>query len=200
MIEQVEDEELRSCLMFIVRADALKKVLRKTKIVGGGRDENTAEHSWHLILMALSLARYANGPIDVNRVVKMLALHDLGEIGVGDVPLYDPARSQVQAEEEEFVKELFSTLPRELEKEFLDLWMEFAAGQTLEARFARAMDRFQPFLNNLENNGSSWAELKITKEMALDKNKSIQEGSDTLWQLYRILAGKADAQGMFWQT
>lgn len=199
MIEQVEEEELRSCLTFIVGADALKKVLRKTKLVGQSRDENTAEHSWHIALMALVLSRYANEPIDINRVVKMLILHDLGEIGVGDVPLYDPSRTQAQADEQEYVKQLFSSLPGDLEQEFLDLWAEFAAGKTPESRFARAMDRFQPFLNNLENKGGSWKELRITKDMALDKNKPIQEGADVLWNLYRHLAEKADRQGMFWQ-
>jgi putative hydrolases of HD superfamily len=199
MMESIEDEEIRSCLMFAVKADALKNVLRKTKIVGGGRNENTAEHSWHIALMAAVLARCANKPLDINRVIIMLLLHDLGEIGVGDTPLYDPMRSQAQTGEEEFVKKLFSALPSDLGKEFLDLWMEFAAGKTPEARFARAMDRLQPFLCNLENNGGSWRELKITKDMALDKNKSIQEGSEALWQLYRMLAEKADEQELFWQ-
>jgi putative hydrolases of HD superfamily len=199
MIEQVEDEDLRSCIKFIVSADSLKKVLRKTKLVGGDRSENSAEHSWHLILMALLLARYANGPLDVDRVVRMLAVHDLGEIGVGDVALYAPGRAQVKIEEKKFAMEFFSSLPAGLGDEFQGLWLEFTEGHTLEAKFARAMDRLQPFLNNLENEGGPWMELKVTKEMALEKNKSIQEGSGKLWQLYQFLAGKAAARGWFWR-
>ena len=191
------DEGLKSCLDFIVKIDALKKVLRKTKVIKNERFENTAEHSWHLALMAFVLQRYSKVPIQIDRVVKMLLLHDLGEIEVGDVFLYDAARGQEKDAERDAIEKLFSSLPSDLRTVFLDLWTEFAEGTTAEAHFARAMDRFQPLLNNLCNDGGSWSSMGITREMALDKNKHIENASDVLWDAYQKLTAEAEEKGLF---
>jgi len=197
MFDALEDEDLRACLEFVVKADALKKVLRKTSVIKSDRRENTAEHSWHLALMALILQRYANAPVNLERVIKMLLLHDLGEIETGDVHMYDSARSEVQKSERSAVDRLSSSLPQELHAEMMSLWTEFTEGVTPEACYARALDRFQPFLSNLSNDGGSWKFLEITKEKALAKNQHISEGSATLWHAYEVLAEQAEREGCF---
>jgi putative hydrolases of HD superfamily len=197
MFESLENKDLCACLEFIVKADALKKVLRKTRVIKNDRLENAAEHSWHLALMALVLQRYANAPINLERVIKMLLLHDLGEIEVGDFNLYDNARSEAQKSERVAIERLSSSLPQELYAEMMSLWTEFTEGITPEACYARALDRFQPFLSNLLNDGGSWKFLKITKEKALAKNQHIAEGSTTLWHAYEVLAEQAKMDGCF---
>jgi putative hydrolase of HD superfamily len=197
MFDALKDEDLRACLEFIVKADALKNVLRKTSVIKSDRRENTAEHSWHLALMAVILQRYANAPVDLERVIKMLLLHDLGEIEMGDVHLYDNARSEAQKSERSAIERLSSSLPQELHAEIMSLWAEFTEGVTPEACYARALDRFQPFLSNLSNDGGSWKFLEITKERALAKNQHIAEGSTTLWHAYVVLAELAEREGCF---
>jgi putative hydrolase of HD superfamily len=200
MFDILEDKTLCACLDFIVKVDALKKVLRKTSVIKNARLENTAEHSWHLTLMAMVLNRYANEPIKLDRVIKMLVLHDLGEIEFGDTFFYDVARAQAQDNERSVITKLFESLPEELRQEFMELWEEFTIGTTSEANFARAMDRFEPFLSNLANDGGSWVSMKITKEKALTKNQHIDEGSHRLWDAYQKLAQQADDKKYFYQN
>lgn len=198
MFESLENKELCACLEFIVKADALKNVLRKTSIIKSDRRENTAEHSWHVALMAFILQRYANAAVNLERVIKMLLLHDLGEIEMGDVHLYDDnARPKAQKSERSSIERLSSSLPQELHAEVMSLWTEFTEGVTPEACYARALDRFQPFLSNLSNDGGSWKFLEITKEKALAKNQHIVEGSTTLWRAYEVLAEQAEREGYF---
>ncbi len=199
ILELLQDHELRACLEFILKIDALKKVLRKTSVIKIHRQENTAEHSWHLIMMALVLQRYSNAPLKTDRVIKMLALHDLGEIETGDVHLYDAKRQQNTHSEQEAVEALFASLPDDIKDEFTLLWKEFAEGKTPEAKFARAIDRFQPFLSNLANDGGSWKTLAVTREQALIKNQHIAEGSQKLWETYQRLSQKMDEMGYFHQ-
>lgn len=201
MFDIIDDKPLRDCLEFIVKIDDLKTILRKTRVIGEGRRENTAEHSWHLILMALVLERTANTPVKIDRVIKMLALHDLGEIEAGDVFLYDTqARIESHDKERLTVERLFSLLPQELCSELMTLWEEFNTGTTAESQFARALDRFQPFLSNLATSGGTWKEFSITKDQALAKNISIAEGSKTLWRTYQDLAEAAERKSYFHVT
>ena len=197
MLELVHDRDLRSCIEFIAAIDALKGVLRKTSPIGLDRRENTAEHSWHLVVMAMVLQRYAAEPVDIGRVIKMLALHDLGEIHAGDVFLYAADRGESQEKERAAVAALFEPLPAGPRAEFESLWSEFAAGETAEARYAQAMDRFQPFISNLANAGGNWKSMGIGKDQALARNSHIGDGAPALWEVYRIVADEADRHGFF---
>lgn len=189
MFDLLPDKDLTNCLNFLIEIDALKKTLRKTSIVGGERLENSAEHSWHLMMMAVVLQRYANEPVDLLKVLKMLCLHDLGEIEGEDVFLYDDEnRLAAEASERRAAEKLFSSLPNDTRQEFMTLWDEFTHGQTPESRFARALDRFQPFLTNVANQGGTWKTLKITHSKALEKNKHIGDGAAPLWEVYQTVA------------
>ncbi len=176
-------ENIPGIIAFIREADRLKSVLRKTSLMDGSRRENTAEHTWHLMLMALVLERYANDAIDLFKTLKMLLIHDLAEIGVGDVFVYDEkGRAAAQAAERKAAETMFSGLPAETGAELLALWREFDEGHTPEARFARAVDRLQPVLSNLANDGGTWRELSVPYETVCKKNEAeVSRGSETLW-------------------
>lgn len=191
-------KQLTQQLLFIVEVDKLKSILRKNPTLAAKRRENSAEHSWHLIVAAMALAEYSNEKIDLLQTLKLLAVHDLVEIEAGDTFLYERNN-----EEELFLKELhgakkiFSFLPKEQAQAFLDLWLEFEKGTTLEARFARALDRFLPMLINFSSGGGTWREFSITPSMVLKKNASIQQGSQQLWMAAQELIEKAIENGYF---
>lgn len=196
--QHIPNQALAKAIDFIIKIDALKKVQRKTHIVGGDRLENSAEHSWHLMMMAMALQNFANDKIDLFKTLKMLAVHDLGEAGGQDVYLYDTAgRQAAEKNEQQTMQNLCALLPQDLADEFMSLWQEFADGQSVESKFARALDRFEPFLSNTMNSGGSWLEMKISKEKALEKNSHIAEGSQELWDAYQSIAEQLDAAGYF---
>ena len=142
----IEDVRLKKYLLFIAKLDELKLVIRGTSIIGKKRRENSAEHSWHIAVMALLLSEYANNKIDVNKVIKMLLLHDIGEIFTGDAVLYDEKkRTKLNEKERIFVKDFLSSLPTDTVSEYYNLWSEFDLGETDEAKFAKSIDRLQPF-------------------------------------------------------
>jgi putative hydrolase of HD superfamily len=175
-------EILTRQIQFIVEIDKLKSVIRKSKLFKSDREENDAEHSWHLAVMGMVLADHSNEQVDILRVLKMLLIHDLVEIDAGDVFVFDTvARSRNVAVEVEAARRLFGLLPPEQSEEFLSLWSEFEKGETPEARFAGAMDKLEPVLQNISNNGGSWTEFNVDLEEVLDINKSIREGSAVLW-------------------
>jgi putative hydrolase of HD superfamily len=149
--------------------------------------------------MAMTLQRYANTQVKIDRVIKMLILHDLGEIETGDIHLYDAKRAENTNAEQIAVEKLFAPLPPDIRDEFMALWKEFAEANTAEARFARAIDRFQPFLSNLANEGGSWKTLAITMKQAFAKNQHIAEGSEILWTTYQRLAQEVNDIGYFHQ-
>jgi putative hydrolases of HD superfamily len=181
---------LAAQLAFIAEIDRLKTVLRLTPLLAAERRENDAEHSWHLALMVLVLAEYANEPIDVGRTVAMVLIHDLVEIHAGDTGLFDDAAKRDQAERERAAADrLFPLLPADQQKEFRSLWDEFEARRTPEARFARAMDRLQPLLLNFGNHGGSWDLPGVTHAAVHDRTSVIADGSRDLWAYTeRILA------------
>jgi putative hydrolase of HD superfamily len=189
---RIEDQ-----IRFIVEADRLKEVLRQTITTRSRRPENDAEHSWHLCLLVIVLAEHANAPgLDVLRVLKMAILHDLVEIDAGDTFAYDEAGRAGQHEREARAADrIFGLLPQDQARDFRAVWDEFEARATPEARFAAAMDRFQPMLLNLETEGFAWRKHGVTEDRVRARNAHIAEGSHALWEHMSGLIGKAVAAG-----
>lgn len=182
------DTRLADQLRFIIEIDKLKSILRQTRLVDGSRRENDAEHSWHLAMMALLLRQYADEAVSVGRVVHMLLIHDIVEIDAGDTFLYDDNGKADQEEREQLAAErLFNLLPNDQAARFRKMWDEFEAHKTPDAKFARAMDRLQPFLHNVLTNGNMWAEHGITSKDVLERMSVIGEGSTQLHQLVKDL-------------
>ena len=176
-------DELEKCFEFILELDKLKAVQRKVKPLGLDRYENSAEHSWQLALLALVLTKFANETINIEKIIKMLLVHDIGEIDANDVFFFDEAgRADVKEKELHAVKRIFGLLPDEKGHELFEYWDEFENGQTAEAKFARAIDRLMPVLQNLYNDKQSWVENNITKEQILRKTAYIGEGSEIVWE------------------
>lgn len=168
---------------FVMELDRLKAVTRKVKPTGLDRYENSAEHSWQIALLAASLAHLAEGPVDANRVVMMLLVHDIGEIDTGDTIVFaETGWEERKAEERAAVTRIFGHLPDGRGARFLDLWQEFEAAETPEARFANAVDRAMPALLNLANQGQSWRENGIAFERVVRRiGPPIQAGCPALW-------------------
>ena len=189
---------IQDIMNFILEIDKLKAVIRKTRPSGLGRYENSAEHSWQVALAALMLQEHAAQPVDVNRVVRMLLIHDLGEIDAGDVIVYaahDPAHL---AAEREGVERLMDMLPDNMGEQYLALWDEFEAAETAEAKFAKALDRALPMLHNLKDNGHGWRENGIHKHQIEAVNKPrISAGCPDLWALLEPMLEQAEADGWF---
>ncbi|WP_245164461.1 HD domain-containing protein [Buttiauxella brennerae] len=168
---------------FLMEIDKLKLVERRTKIIGHGRPENSAEHSWHFAVAAMSLTPFAPENVDISRVVQMALLHDIVEIDVGDVLVYDlAARAAIADKEAVAAIRLFGLLPEPQSTQFLQLWQEYEAGISADARFAGALDRILPILQNLHNEGQSWRENGISLEQVLQRNTLVGESWPELWQ------------------
>lgn len=189
--------DIKQILNFMVEVEKLKSVLRKTKPVGHTRYENSAEHSWHVSLMALLLKDHADDEIDINRVIKMLLIHDLGEIEAGDTIIYASETTELKQQESQGIQKLFALLPDEMQVEFNSLWLEFEAGLTNDAKFAKAIDRVPPLLHNIHGEGHSWKLHNIPKEKVFSLNKErIQGASHTLWEAVEIELDKAVEVGL----
>lgn len=174
---------LQRQLAFILELEKLKQVLRKTRPLGLSRYENSAEHSWQVALMAVTLVEYAHEPVDLDRVIKLLLVHDIAEIDVGDTIVYAASRVEGIAEKDlQAAQRIFGLLPEAQGVELLALWKEYESRESAEARFAQAMDRLMPVLHNLNNGGQSWRENGISKQQVLEKNAKIGEGAPELWQ------------------
>lgn len=169
---------------FIAECDKLKEVFRQTVNSQSRRSENDAEHSWHLCLCVIVLAEHANvRQLDVLRVLKMVIVHDLVEIDAGDTFAYDVAAMAGQHEREAIAADrIFGLLPSDQAKEFRALWDEFEAKQTPEAKFATAVDRFQPMLLNCRSQGAAWAKHGVTHDRVVARNQHIAEGCSELWK------------------
>ena len=149
---------------FLIEADRLKGVLRGTPIHDGSRRENSAEHSWHIMLYAMTLAEHAERPVNIDRVLKMLLLHDIVEIDAGDIPIHgdhDPAA--MEAAEQAAADRLFGMLPADQAASYRALWEEFEAAESDDAVFAKSVDRVQPVVANLETGGGTWSEYNVTR-------------------------------------
>lgn len=181
---------------FIAECDKLKEVFRQTINTQSRRAENDAEHSWHLCLCVIVLAEHANAPgLDVLRVLKMLIVHDLVEIDAGDTFAYDVAAMVNQHEREAVAAErIFGLLPPDQAREFRALWDEFEERKTVEAKFAAAVDRFQPMLLNCRSQGAAWNRHGVTHDRVVARNQHIADGSAELWRhAERMLQDVVDA-------
>ena len=176
---------IEQTLNFIVEIEKLKDVYRKTRPVGLDRYENSAEHSWHVCLSALMLKDYANDHVDIDRVIKMLLIHDLGEIDTGDTIIYASETSDLKSNEAAGVERLLSLLPEGKLEEYMELWHEFEAGETADSKYAKAIDRVPPLLHNLHGDGHSWKKHNVSKEKVFSVNSRIGEGSDGLWEVIK---------------
>src|SRR5580692_1542048 len=190
-------EPLRRQARFLREADQLKGVARQSSILDGSRKENSAEHSWHLALMALVLRDYAPPGTDLNRVTAMLLVHDLVEIDAGDLFVYADAAAQARQEaaERAAADRIFGLLPPGQGAGLRALWDEFEERGTPEAKFARALDRLQPMLANYYLGGGTWQEHGVRAGQVLDKVALIADGSATLGEFARELVGSAVRQG-----
>ncbi|GAA4234554.1 HD domain-containing protein [Actinomadura meridiana] len=163
-------------------------MLRRSPLIAANRRENDAEHSWHLALMVMVLAEYADGQIDVERTLQLVLLHDLVEIYAGDTFLYDEVGARDQAEREQAAGDrLFALLPDDQCAEFRALWDEFEARSTPEARFAKAMDRLQPLLLNFNNRGGTWRTPGVTDTDVRHRKSVIKDASEELWNYAQML-------------
>lgn len=190
---------MQKIIDFILELDKLKGVTRKTRVLGLDRYENSAEHSWQIALLAASLAPYAASPIDINRVVAMLLVHDIGEIDTGDTMVYvEEGMAERKAAEAAAVTRIFGMLPEPQGAKFLALWQEFEDGDTPEARFAHAADRAMPVLLNLANNGQSWRENGITHDRVVRRiAPPIKAGCPALWDYVEARLEEERRKGWF---
>ena len=182
---------LEAQFAFLNEADRLKSVMRATTLCDGSRVENSGEHSWHLALYALVLADQAAPGVDINRVIKMLLVHDLVEIDVGDVPIHSAngaahGSADTQAAAARAADRIFGLRPNDLRDDLRATWEEFEAAETAEARFAKALDRVQPVMANLQSGGGTWATYNVTADQ-LDTRvgAKIAKGAPLLWAWVR---------------
>ena len=179
------NKRLEQQLQFLTEADKLKSTLRATTLCDGSRRENSAEHSWHIALYAMTLAEHANREINSARVVQMLLLHDLVEIDAGDIPIHaqqDP--QQQQRIEQAAATRIFGMLPEDQAKHYREIWDEFEAAETDDAIFAKSIDRVQPVIANLETGGGSWIDYKVTAEQLETRvGVKVKRGAPALWQI-----------------
>ncbi|MBD2079411.1 HD domain-containing protein [Leptolyngbya sp. FACHB-17] len=197
---QLTTTRLQAQIQFIVEIDKLKHVLRQTILMDKSRRENDAEHSWHLAMMAIVLAEYADPQVDLLRVLKMVLIHDLVEIDAGDTFCYDTIALQDQAEREEKAADrLFGMLPENLGAELRSLWEEFEAKETLDAQFATALDRLQPLLHNYYTEGGTWRKAGVTVEKVRHRMAPVAIGSSVLGEFVENLIQDAIRQGFILQ-
>lgn len=179
----MQSDQLVKQIEFLKEIDKLKYIQRKTKLFNSDRNENDAEHSWHLAMMAIILAQHSNTTIDLLKVLKMLLIHDIVEIDAGDTFIYDTQKSHTNTDQERLAAErIFGLLPAEQAAEYMGIWEEFEESQTDEAKFARSMDRLEPLLQNASNNGGTWQEFDVDYAKVYEKKQVIKNGSTTIWE------------------
>ncbi|MBD3143272.1 HD domain-containing protein [Microbispora bryophytorum] len=189
-------ERLQSQLAFHTEIDKLKRVIRRNSLIDGSRRENDAEHSWHLAMMAMTLAEHAPPETDISRVVAMLLVHDIVEVDAGDTFIYDPVAVEGQAALERAAADrIFGLLPEDQGARLRGLWDEFEERRTPEARFAKALDRLAPIIANHHNEGGTWPLYKVTARQVMEKVRLIEEGSPTLGEYAARLVAGSVAQG-----
>lgn len=190
------DDRLASQFRFLLEIDQLKQVIRGSRIADSSRKENTAEHSWHIAMFATVLAEWAVGEVSISRVVQMLLIHDVVEIDAGDTPLFEQVPQAVHEDTERAAAmRIFGLLPGDQAEAFANLWEEFEAAESVDARFAKAIDRLQPILLNHVVGGGTWTDYDVdeTRERALTKR--IADGSPELWGAAESVFADAVANG-----
>jgi putative hydrolase of HD superfamily len=190
---------MQQIVNFVLELDKLKGVTRKTRPLGLDRYENSAEHSWQLALFAVAAAQFAAEPVDIDRVIRMLLVHDVGEIDAGDTMVYVQGGWEERHQEElAAVTRIFGLLPNGQGETFVALWREFDEGATAESRFAQAVDRAMPVLLNLANNGQSWRENGISYERVVTRIQGqIRNGCPALWTYLEAQLKQARDQGWY---
>lgn len=189
-------ERFKQQVEFLIEIDKLKHVFRKTKLLNGSRYENDAEHAWHLSLMAMVLSEHANEKIDVAKVIKMVLIHDIVEIDAGDIIVYDQQnRTLAQEKESAAAERIFGMLPDDQKEKFISLWREFEARETPEAKFAAAIDRFEPILQNHLTDYHAWRAYGVSSDMLHDNNRHIKEGSEAIWDAVQNIFADALDKG-----
>lgn len=177
------DDRLKKQLEFALEIDKEKNIFRQTHLSGHGRNENDAEHAWHMAIMAYLLKEYSNEPIDITKVMIMCLIHDVVEIDAGDTYCYDQEGLKTQKAREDAAKErIYSLLPKEQKEELTKLFDEFEANETAEARFAHAMDNLQPLILNNSNDGGDWKSHKVTAEQVYGRQSKTKLGSEKLYE------------------
>ena len=178
------DDRISKQIAFALELDKEKNVFRQTHLSGHGRNENDAEHAWHMAVMAYMLKEYANEPVDIAKVMIMCLIHDVVEIDAGDTYAYDSDGLTTQKEREDKAKErIFSLLPEDQKLEFTSLFDEFEANETPEAKYAHAMDNFQPLILNNSNNGGDWKEHNVTAQQVYGRQSGTRAGSEKIYEI-----------------
>lgn len=191
-----EDPRLQKQLAFALEIDKEKNIFRQTHLSGHGRNENDAEHAWHMAIMAYLLREYANEKVDIARVMLMCLLHDVVEIDAGDTYAYDTEAIATQKAREDAAKErIYSLLPDDQKQEFIALFDEFEACETPEAKYAHAMDNLQPLLLNDSNGGGDWREHEVTSSQIYGRQGKTRMGSEVLYRVTDRIIRKNIANG-----
>lgn len=178
------DKRIEKQLAFSLEIDKVKNIFRQTHLSGNGRNENDAEHSWHMAIMAYLLREYSNEDIDIARVILMCLIHDIVEIDAGDTYAYDAEALQSQKAREDAAKQrIFAILPEEQAQELIALFDEFEEYETAESKFAHAMDNIQPLILNNSNNGGDWREHDVTVEQIYKRQSKTKLGSEKLFEI-----------------
>ena len=196
-LRPADSERFKHQIEFILEADQLKKIERRTTLLDASRQENSAEHSWHIALMVLILSEYAEHEnLDFLRVIKLLLIHDLVEIDAGDTYCHDEIGGQDQkARETAAADRIFNILPRDQAESLRALWEEYEARDSAESKFANALDRVQPFLHNYFTRGRTWQKNGIKKEQVVARMRPVDAGSRFLWQYVSLLIEDALEKG-----
>lgn len=181
-------ERLKKQLDFILEIDKAKNILRQTHLSGHGRRENDAEHSWHMAIMAVLLKEYANEEVDVLKVITMLLIHDLVEIDAGDTYAYDEKGNESRPERERRAADrIYGMLPEDQGWKLRELWEEFEAYESPEAKYAHMLDNFQPLILNDSNDGGDWRSHGVKKSQIYKRNAKTAQGSETVWSYMQEL-------------
>ena len=176
-------DRLKKQVDFILEADKEKNIFRQTRLSNHGRHENDAEHAWHMAMMVYLLKEYANEDLDISKAMMMCLIHDIVEIDAGDTYAYDRDGLMSQQErEQKAAQRIFGLLPEDQKNEMIQLFNEFEEYKTPEARFARAMDNFQPLILNVSNDGGDWKEHHVSKSQVINRQNKTELGSKKLWE------------------
>ena len=190
------DERLKKQLDFALEIDKEKNIFRQTHLSGHGRNENDAEHAWHMAIMAYLLREYSNEPVDITRVMLMCLIHDVVEIDAGDTYAYDAEGLKTQKVREEAAKErIFSLLPNEQKEELIALFDEFEAFESAESKFAHSMDNLQPLLLNDSNGGADWKAHEVCAKQVYGRQEKTKLGSEKLYEITDRLIQKHIEKG-----
>lgn len=189
-------ERIKKQLEFALEIDKEKNIFRQTHLAGGGRNENDAEHAWHMAIMAYLLKEHANEKVDIAKVMLMCLIHDIVEIDAGDTYAYDEEALKTQKIREDAAKErIYSILPEDQKEELIQIFDEFEEGKTAEAKFAKAMDNLQPLILNDSNEGRDWVSHRATAEKVFARQRKTKEGSEALYEITEEILNKHVKKG-----